>query len=697
MVRFRFQYWKQYYCLNYFIAVKIRLLSCLCTFILFTGICQAQNQSDVAILKALDKASDAQKDSLYYELVKIYRSNEQELAKYYAHLAYTYSTRNQHSAIQIKSCYAIGFLYNQTGRYDSAIYFYEQGVDLAQKSMPDRLVYFYNDLGNVYENMDVYDSALANYLRSYEIALELNLFQDQAIANNNIGTIYSRLGNFNESSIYYRRALEIKRQHDILDGLDVNMINLAFSLNSLGRYTESLDLLEEVIDFCKTHTCDKNKDPDVYYALGYGYLNQAMQIEAYEAFKRSTELAKALDNTRAYCSGLVMMGRCEIQNNNLQLAQAHLVEAQKLADQKRYKRTLKDAYEQLSVLYEKQGLLEKSLEMNKRFILIKDSLFNETLANNLKELQVEVTRKQGQRIIDEKEDEIARGRLISLLTGAVSLLTIGLSFSLFVNLRNNRNMKVKLQAEVASKTKSLQTSNDKLAQVNEKLHQSQLEYDSLIYRTSHDIRGPLATLLGLTTLAKKEFAKDPACLGDYLDKIHVTGDNLNNVLSGLLLVNSLRTQEIQNESVRIFDVVQASIKQCQSIPHFPLIDLVVDVENELQVTTDKVLLQVALEQLIQNAITYTTPTSASNQVRIYAKVSEDARWMLIKIEDNGIGIEPDMKDRIFELFFVATERHGAGIGLYLARTALERIGSAVLVTRLKKPTVFEIRVPIIQP
>lgn len=673
--------------------MKIWVIPCMCILFLTFNKAQSQDEQSVRILREIDQSPQAKKDSLYYELVKIFRSSNPELSKYYSLLGLRLAEKHKHQLLSVRFCNALGFLFNQQRNFDSSIFYYRYGVQLATPTLPKRLIYLYNDLGSVYETADVYDSALANYLRSFEIAQEQKEYQDQAIANNNIGTIYSRLENFHEAATYYRNAITIKRDNDILDGLDLNLLNLAFCLNATGEHEEALKTIQDVIEFCKSNPCDRTKEPDIYYSLGHGYLFQGEHTKAYEAFKYSHEKASELEDKQNQAASLVMMGVCEIKSNDLSLAQSHLVEAQEIAYKGKFKRLLRDAYEQLSIVYEKEGLLTKSLEMKNKFISIKDSIFNEQLANNLRELQVDATRKQSQRIIDEKDSALNRNRLITGLTGAVSLLTIGLSISLFINLRNNRNMKIRLQKEVDTKTITLTQTNESLANVNFKLQLSQKEYDSLIYRTSHDIRGPLATLKGLSTLALRDHIKEPEAIGGYLEKIELTTDKLNAVLSGLILVSQIRTQSFTREPVLLLDLLHEAIKQSSKLENFPLVEVQIDVEDNFSVKTDPYLLTLALGKIIHNSFFYSNP-QAKSYIRIHASHSDVDEMLHIKIEDNGMGIPLEVREIIFDLFSVGSEKHGAGIGLYAARQAVEKLNGSILLTRIKNPTVFEIRIPV---
>lgn len=679
--------------MNIFFACKKQALSYLCMLLFICAVSVGQGVDSIAVLNQIKVSSREYKDSLYYELVKIYRSSDPDQAKAYARHTYSLSKEFNHLTLNVKSCYALGYFYSKDNMLDSAVYFYNKGIAAAHNKLPQRLIYLYNDVGNLYEKFDIYDSALQNYLRSYEIAFELKNYQDQAIAQNNMGTISSRLNNYKEAARFYQTALEIKRANNITDGLDINMINLAFCYNNMSRYDEAESLLQQVVTFCETNSCDKAQQCDVYYGFGYGFFQTKNYEKAITSLLTARALALEQNNLQTYASSGVLLGMCELALSQAALkAETLFLESKRIAIEHNFKRILRDSYEQLSLLYESQNKLSQAIEMNKGFNRVKDSIFNEKLANNLRELQVLAARKESQHIIDEQSVKISRSTTIAYLTGISTLLALGLSVSLYKNMSANKRMKQKLQVEVEQKTVRLQNTVDQLAKVNSKLRDSQSEYESLIYRTSHDIRGPLATLMGLTLLAEREYIDHPDLLPGYLEKIKSTSIKLNDVLSGILLVNTVRSQPIVFETVNVKKLVLGTINKFKHLDVYPLIELSVDIEEDFCIITDRVILELVLENTLRNSFTYISNSNKKHTIRVHAKFSEDKRWVHVKVEDNGVGIEKQFKDQIFELFFVASERHGAGIGLYLSRVALERLGGSILISRIKDPTVFEIRI-----
>jgi signal transduction histidine kinase len=89
-------------------------------------------------------------------------------------------------------------------------------------------------------------------------------------------------------------------------------------------------------------------------------------------------------------------------------------------------------------------------------------------------------------------------------------------------------------------------------------------------------------------------------------------------------------------------------------------------------------LKIVFENLISNAIKYQNPGSQMKKIDITVKMISDN--LHISISDNGIGIDNKFLDNIFELFFRtedALNAEGTGIGLYLVKETLNKIGGKI--------------------
>jgi signal transduction histidine kinase len=111
---------------------------------------------------------------------------------------------------------------------------------------------------------------------------------------------------------------------------------------------------------------------------------------------------------------------------------------------------------------------------------------------------------------------------------------------------------------------------------------------------------------------------------------------------------------------------------------------------------DEFRLRIILSNLISNAIKYRRVDLEKHIVRIV--VNSSANQAAIKIEDNGVGILQEHLQNIFKMFFRADSyRSGSGIGLYIVKEALEKVGGEISVhSEINQGTQFEIKIPSVK-
>ena len=226
------------------------------------------------------------------------------------------------------------------------------------------------------------------------------------------------------------------------------------------------------------------------------------------------------------------------------------------------------------------------------------------------------------------------------------------------------------------------------AKVDE-LQKTNDELNRFVYSTSHDLRSPLANILGILNLAKLQqpntdtnnyFGMIESCVNKMDDFIHKT----------IEYYKGIRMDDV-NEAVNFEKMFADSIELCNM--QNPHIVFDVKVDQPVDFSCDAYRLSLILNNLISNAIKYQREDEKFPKVTISANVSEkEAR---IYIEDNGVGIIQDHLNKIFEIFFRSTNfTNGLGIGLYIVKEALSRIGGEIFVqSDIGKGTAFTLVVP----
>jgi PAS domain S-box-containing protein len=236
------------------------------------------------------------------------------------------------------------------------------------------------------------------------------------------------------------------------------------------------------------------------------------------------------------------------------------------------------------------------------------------------------------------------------------------------------------------------SSNKKLSSTHEELNRTKGELDSFLYRSSHDLQGPLCTIKGLLQLARTE--KLAPALEQYFTMLSQSLNKLEHVLTNMRSQFDNNQQEIETAGVDFDALIAGAVKECSQLKGFSRVSLrVTTAEGKVPFASDPVRLRTILKCLIANGIVFQNYSDPDPEVQIYISTSPEKAHIVVS--DNGIGIPPERLDSIFELFQrSSTQSQGAGLGLYLVREALKKLGGAIRVQSLPGTgSSFEIEVP----
>lgn len=625
-------------------------------------------------------------DSLYYEYFKTYRQTDVKLAKTYALKAYNSSIPSVHPVLFSKIVNALAYSYVNTNQRDSAIYFCRIGIKHAEAyKQDDRLIFFFNRLGNLFERYDQYDSALAYYDRSYTLSRKTGKQLDEAIAKHNIGLVYYHLENYNEALDNLLQAIKIKIDNQIEEGLELNYLNVGMIYSDQGLYDQALEYLHKAQGLCAK--CETSVVADINYRIGYAKRNKSGMKDALPFYTKAIELARQIGDKRVLAHALLDVGEYKSEIGDYKESVDNLDEVLSIAKSISLRRLERDCNLALYLTYKKTNKLDKAILHQSRYIELKDSIFNEKMANNMKDIQLNAHRKLSEEIISQKNTELRNSQKFLVMALCIALLAVLIIVLLYMYYRKgqkvNQVVQKRLNSEVSKRTVELERALSELKQ-------SHVEYDRLLYRISHDINGPIATLIGLANISALE--NNPAKWPEYFAQIASTGQAFLAKLRKVSVISELRNRELVAEPVHIRDIINNAIYKQKRFPHFPLINIQTEsLTNGFELVSDHWSVEFVLCRLVENAYEYFRPQEENKYIKV--RWYQNEAYSTIEVEDNGSGILSSAKDNLFQLFFVASDKHGSGLGLFMARLACQRIGAKIYLVQEAGPTVFRIVLP----
>lgn len=211
---------------------------------------------------------------------------------------------------------------------------------------------------------------------------------------------------------------------------------------------------------------------------------------------------------------------------------------------------------------------------------------------------------------------------------------------------------------------------------NREIEAKNAELDTLIYRISHDIRGPIASLLGLHQVVNFEIKDEASKI--YFDLYHTQISRLNNIVMDLTNLSRVRNAQLQLDRIYLKEAVTESLSSLEYLPNFASFNIQTNIGEDLNLLSDKSFVNSILQNLIENALKYGYSEDQASLEISAKRVPGDL--LEIRVKDHGLGIPLDKHQQIFELFYRATTDtsiQGTGMGLYITQNAVKKLGGTI--------------------
>ncbi len=283
---------------------------------------------------------------------------------------------------------------------------------------------------------------------------------------------------------------------------------------------------------------------------------------------------------------------------------------------------------------------------------------------------------------------------MNIIVTMLAILTIIGLISYFLFYLINRN--IRIQEVVNIRTKELQNASDDLAVKNEELIEINKELEDFTYIVSHDIRSPLINLRGFSDEIKmsadkiKEKVSSGGTrvpesvrnevnqlvdveIGESIDYINRAVKSLDGMTSAILEFSRigkivLKFEEIDSKRL-VEDVLSRYSHQIKSK------NITIRIGAMPDIVSDEISLREVFSNIIDNAIKY-MPEDRSGRIEISGKIVNDSNNAIFSIRDNGNGIAPEAKKKVFQILRRATLNQkipGHGMGMPFVKAIIKKL------------------------
>jgi PAS domain S-box-containing protein len=225
-----------------------------------------------------------------------------------------------------------------------------------------------------------------------------------------------------------------------------------------------------------------------------------------------------------------------------------------------------------------------------------------------------------------------------------------------------------------------------------KLKSNDLEL--FLYRSAHDLKAPFSSAEGLINLIKQENINSN--VENLTDMLEVTLEKGKQLLENLTLASGISAKSKITSPVNFKEIVYDVLKTLSGIEYFEHIKFQTNIKTPVKFNSNPELLNSILINLVQNAVKYSKHPLINHEPFVNIEVQTSKESVFIKVVDNGRGIEKENIDKVFDLYFRASDEEvpGSGLGLYIVKNIVDDLNGTITVTsELNEGASFEITLP----
>ncbi len=418
---------------------------------LFTGL-KATSVTD-SLKRLLPAAKDTVKVKLLSDLCWEYRFISADTALQYGNKALELAKGIGYPRGIAQAYNDLGIIYIDRSEYGKAIEYFRNAMEIRQK-LNDKsgIASLYNKIGIVYQKQGKLKEALQNQIAALKIYEELGQYLWIGYSLNNIAIIHLNLGNLEKSLEYNLKALEFREKMNDVYGKAGSYGNIANVYLKLKDTAKAVSYYNDALETFRQIKNDEGISA-MLSNLGSIYLTQGKNNEAIKLLNESLEIREKLGDQKGISSSLLKIGEAYTNLGRYDKASAALYKAMKTAQKIGVLEEEMSAYLNLAKMYAMKGNLDSAFTYTRRYIALKDSVYDQRLKQQIVEVQVkyETEKMERENKLLSQEVQLKEIRLKQRKTEILLLIFLIISITgaaIFLIYRRHQKQKAALDAEI---------------------------------------------------------------------------------------------------------------------------------------------------------------------------------------------------------------------------------------------------------
>lgn len=519
-----------------------------------------------------------------------------------------------------------------TGDYDESISLSEQALNICQKTNDIRGVADakYN-IASVYYKSNNFHLGLEFLLECLAKYKELHDYHNQARSLKSLGTIYEYFGDQQKAVKAYEDGIKAGSKVK-----DLNLVSNVYNplsgiyLNN-GEIDRAMDLIEKSIQL-KTETNDVRGLGFAYYGRGKIYIKTQDYDKAKVDFDKALQIHSEMGDNLGVCMTYHKLGQMYVDMNQNEKGIEVLNRALEIALKYKISLVIFKSYHLMFQAYKNLGNHKLALNYLEQYTITKDEVINNHTYNVIKSY------------------------------------------------------------DTISKIEQLEKEAEFQRQRTELIEHKNRELDSFFYRISHDLKGPITSLMGLNNLTDKEEVSPE--LRTYFTMYKKQTHRMNTIVMELINLTMMDHKKENRRKIDFDELIKECISSYHYLDNFHLINFKTEIDKELNFISEWSIVNTIIQNLLENAIKYAR--IEENMPEVCIKIEGDENQVIIKVIDNGMGIDKENQTSIFDMFYRASPiADGSGLGLYILKRAVERLDGVIdLISSPNEGSEFKVYLPV---
>lgn len=605
--------------------------------------------SDSLLGKALAAPMDSTRVLLLNDVATSLREGDNNRALQFAEEARDLATKLQYKKGLAKVQANIGWMYYRQGKYAKSLKVSSEALLMNQEIGDEReIANCLNNIGAVNVEEKLYDAAIANYKKAYQLGVKLNVIAIKSRSLNNISFAFLKTSQLDSARYYAQRAIDENVNDDF---------RTAFSKRTLG---------------------------DIFF-------EESNYKAALEKWQNCLKSSIQSNNNYLISSTLIRLGKIHLKLGKTEQALLYLNQSLPISKMYNYTRELEEVFNLLAEIYVIKSDFKKAYQFKNQYLALHDSLSEQRngeqmaitqaqFESDIKNSQIELLTKDALL----KENELRLQRTLKYVGIGGMLL---LSALVLVLMRTNRRSH-SINKILAEKNIFINEQAQQLVALNS-------TKDKLFSIIGHDLRSPLNSLRGMMDLLDKSILTQDEFIS-FSKKIKTNVDYVYTDLDNLLSWAQSQQNGLKSsiEELGLYDVIIEKVDLLAESSSVKAITIHVEVDRDLRVRADKNQLGLIIRNLVSNAIKFSQEGGV-----VIIGASEKKDQVEVAITDNGVGIAAADIEKLFRAgvnFSMPGTKNekGIGLGLLLVKEFVELNNGKIHVTsKLGEGSTFTFSLP----